>query len=61
MPDEPNSQPWTPLLTPALHLAMAELILRVAGGPEAPTTERAEQMARNHRLMAKVIERRKIK
>ena len=55
MPDERISQPWTPLLTPAQHLAMAEMILELSGNPGAPTKERAEQMARNHRIMAKLI------
>lgn len=58
MPDEPNSEPTTLLMTPAQHLAMAQLILRLAGRPEAPTKERAQQMARSHRLIAKVIEQR---
>ena len=40
------------LLTPQQHLAMAEVVLKVAGRKGGPTKERAEQMARNHRVLA---------
>jgi len=54
----PTSPAGTELLTPEQHLAMAELILQQAGKPGGPTSARAEQMAKNHRLLADVISKR---
>ena len=62
-PDNPTQpQPTSPagtfLLTPEQHLAMAELVEKVAGRKGGPTKARAAQMAKNHRLLARVIEER---
>jgi malate/lactate dehydrogenase len=47
-----------PHLTPAEHLAIADVILKTAGKPGGPTMERAEQMAKNRRVLAKLAARR---
>lgn len=46
------------LLTASQHREMAATLRQVAGQPEAPTPERAEQMARNHEMLAAAMERR---
>lgn len=52
----PTSQASTSLLTPEQHLAMANLILQQAGKPGGPTKARAKEMARNHRVLAQVLQ-----
>jgi hypothetical protein len=47
-----------PLLSSEQHRALAQRLLDRAGEPGYPTKERAPQMARNHEVMAKMIDRR---
>ena len=48
----------TTLLTPKQHRILAANLLKTAGTPGHPNKKRAKQMAENHEVMAKMIERR---
>jgi hypothetical protein len=57
MPNLEKSRDGT-LMSPQQHRAMAQLIRKHAGLPNAPDKATAEKMAQRHETLAKALERR---